>query len=346
MFTLFKLRTRKRKRRGFTLIELLLSIGIIAILAGIVIVAINPTRQFAQTRNAMRRSDAKQILNAIQQYKVENEGDLPPGIASTMNMIGTDTTGCNTLCSGSYGSATDFSVRVNGPDNDAEEREDGSMYMDSSDLELIYGDDNDQVVGMRFQNVLIPNGAIILSATIEFTADEGRTGATNLVFSGEASDHAAIFVNENSNISSRTLTTASVAWDNVPPWNTVPETHQTPDLSNIVQEIVDRPGWSNGNSMVFIVNGSGRRNAESYEGEPTMAPLLIIQYQTADGEMTPGSCIDLGASLVSKHLQSMPVDPSNGTNGNTNYAVRELEDGRLRVRSCGAEIDEEIFVDQ
>jgi len=42
----------------------------------------------------------------------------------------------------------------------------------------------------------------------------------------------------------------------------------------------------------------------------------------------------------------MPEDPSTGTSGNTNYAVKELEDGRLRVRSCGAELDEEIVLDQ
>lgn len=339
-------RTRKRNRPGFTLIELLLSISIIAALASIVVFAVNPTRQFAQTRNAIRRNDTRQILNAIQQYKVENEGDLPPGIISTMNMIGTDPAGCNTLCSGSYGPETQVSYRVIGSDNDAEEKENGDMYMDSSDLELIYGDGNDQVVGMRFQNVAIPNGAIILSAVIEFTTDEGRTGTTNLVFSGEASDHAAIFVDEDDNISSRALTSVGVAWNNVPPWNTEDETHQTPDLSAIAQEIVDRPGWSSGNSMVFIVSGSGRRNAEAYDGEADEAPLLIIQYQTADGEMTPSSCIDLGASLVSTYLQSMPEDPSTGTSGNTNYAVRELEDGRLRVRSCGAELDEDIVVDQ
>lgn len=68
------------KRHGFTLIELLLVIGIIAILASIVIVAINPTRQMGQTRDAQRRSDVNTILNAVFQYAVDNNGPLPPGI--------------------------------------------------------------------------------------------------------------------------------------------------------------------------------------------------------------------------------------------------------------------------
>lgn len=67
-------------RRGFTLIELLLVIGIIAILASIVIVAINPTKQLGDARDAQRRSDVNTILNAVYQYAIDNNGNLPDGI--------------------------------------------------------------------------------------------------------------------------------------------------------------------------------------------------------------------------------------------------------------------------
>ena len=64
----------KESGKGFTLIELLVVIGIIAILAGIVIIAINPARQFAQARNVQRESNAETILNAIGQNMVYNKG--------------------------------------------------------------------------------------------------------------------------------------------------------------------------------------------------------------------------------------------------------------------------------
>ena len=63
-----------KQEQGFTLIEILIVIGIIAILALIVLVAINPARQFAQSRNTQRVANINAILNAIGQNMVDNKG--------------------------------------------------------------------------------------------------------------------------------------------------------------------------------------------------------------------------------------------------------------------------------
>jgi len=63
-----------QKQSGFTLLEILVVIGIIAILAAVVIVALNPARQFAQARNTQRWSNVNTILNAVWQRQVDHKG--------------------------------------------------------------------------------------------------------------------------------------------------------------------------------------------------------------------------------------------------------------------------------
>ena len=59
------------KLQGFTLIEILVVVALIAILAAVTIIAINPAKNFADTRNATRSADVTQILNAVTEYTSE-----------------------------------------------------------------------------------------------------------------------------------------------------------------------------------------------------------------------------------------------------------------------------------
>ncbi len=90
------------KQKGFTLIEILVVIGMIAILATIVLIAINPARQFAQGRNSQRTSNVNAILNAIGQRIVDNKGSFPAAtgcVAPTVNTTYTIGIGSGTFVS-------------------------------------------------------------------------------------------------------------------------------------------------------------------------------------------------------------------------------------------------------
>ncbi|HET9496674.1 MAG TPA: hypothetical protein VFR15_20795, partial [Chloroflexia bacterium] len=171
--------------------------------------------------------------------------------------------------------------RVSASSDDAEQSASGSVSLSSSDLELVF-DSSNQTVGMRFNGITIPQGTQILGAYIQFQTDEASTEVTSLTIAGEASDNASTFISSSGNISSRPRTEATVAWS-PPPWTASGEAgadQQTPDLVDIVQEIVSRPGWASGNSLVIVVTGTGRRTAEAFDGVAAAAPLLHVEYST------------------------------------------------------------------
>ncbi|MEE9345417.1 MAG: hypothetical protein V3U88_07395, partial [Methylococcales bacterium] len=177
-------------------------------------------------------------------------------------------------------------IPISTSSDDAEENiTTGKVDHNSTDLELVDQDAHSQLVGMRFNGLTIPQGASITRASVQFQTDETYSGITNLLIHGQDANNASTFIIVNANISSRAQTNAAVDW--VPaPWTNIGEagvTQQTPNIASIIQEIVNRSGWSSGNSLALMISGSGRHTAESFNGDPAGAPVLHVEYSLGTG---------------------------------------------------------------
>jgi hypothetical protein len=181
---------------------------------------------------------------------------------------------------------TIINIRITSGLDDAEERLDGSVNQDSSDLELMTDGSAQKVIGLRFINVNIPQRATISKAYLQFKTDETTSGATALTIKGQAVNTAAAFSTVSKNVSSRAVTQASVSWS-PKAWSVVGEaglSQRSPDISPIIQEIVNRSGWASANAIAILITGTGVRVAESFDGDAAGAPLLHVEYTTGPVE--------------------------------------------------------------
>lgn len=186
-----------------------------------------------------------------------------------------------------HSNVTAFDLRIANGEDDAEENTKTTVTLNSGDLDLTLDGGGttsviNQWVGLRFPTLPVPPEAVIVNAHLQFTTDEAHDDPTQLTIQGEATDNAPSFVNEKKNLSKRARTTASVTWT-PPAWTTTSEAgpnQRTPNLAALLQEIIDRPGWANGNAVALLIGGSGQRVARAFEDKVIHAPLLHVEYIT------------------------------------------------------------------
>ena len=226
--------------------------------------------------------------------------------------------------------ATNITRQVAAGTDDAEENNAGTMNVTSSTLDFAYNTTPTQnFVGTRFTNLTIPAGARITSASVQFTPNNNDAANTvNLRIHGEYVASSTTFTTTAGNIRSRPWTTASVNWSNVGAWTTGSATNATtPDLSSVIQEIVDTSGWASGNSLtLFFSNNSSTasvaRRAYTYDNTPANAAVLSVTYE-CPYVVNPNTNYEIRipnaaggskqAALGSSNLVTANTDPS--TNG-------------------------------
>jgi hypothetical protein len=189
--------------------------------------------------------------------------------------------------------AFSYDIQVAAGIDDVEEyTSDHHMYVDSSDLEIPYENDgnppsSEQVIGVRWI-VPVPKGATITKAHVEIQCDEtkGGTNPVNVIIQGQLAPDAPAFTTATADVTGRTPTNAEVKWS-IENWTTVGQRSSSPDISAIIQEIIDQPGWVSGNALVLIISddkskpSTGVRCAEAQESGASIAPLLHIEVYNA-----------------------------------------------------------------
>ncbi len=212
-----------------------------------------------------------------------------------------------TSFSGGNALASEISITpIASPSDDAEEAmSTGRVNLASSDIELTYEKRGvgGQRVGLRFA-LNIPRDSVITNAYIQFTTDEVSTGHSYLIINTENSANAAPFSGNDFDISSRSATAASLVWT-PPHWNTIGQRgidQRTPNLSSMIQEIIDSENWQANNHVAFVIYGSGTRTSVSHDGSllnygsTEFAPQLHVEFTSAN------------ASEPALAPESVPVD--------------------------------------
>lgn len=197
------------------------------------------------------------------------------------------------------------------------------LYDDDLDMGWEGEDLNIMTTFLRFQNVTIPQGASIESAVLNIYAHEDEADEARVTIFAEATDNSPAFV-ETELITGRTWTTASFPWTITEPW-TMWQPYSSPDFKNVIQEVVNRTGWTSGNSMTIFLRGEDQgaslldnaKDFESFENiedpedggdglhHPERIPKLVITYSTGN--------IAIFETVVEHHALS--IYPSVSNNG-------------------------------
>ncbi len=171
-------------------------------------------------------------------------------------------------------------LRIQASSDDAEQ-DGASMDLTNGDLDL-----SQKTVGLRFAGIKIPADVTITSAYVQFTSDASQGGNASLTIEAEASSAAATFTATDNDLSGRVAGTMSVPWPtagSIPDWNNNDAglAQRTPDLSLLLQELVDLPLplWSTDSAVVLrFETGTGHRTAESFDQTSARAPQLVVTY--------------------------------------------------------------------
>lgn len=149
-------------------------------------------------------------------------------------------------------------------------------------------DQNILTVGLRFRDINIPQGARIDSAFVQVWSHEGKSpeDEAEIILWGEATDDAETF-NETDLITDRTPTASQLTWTVDTEW-IIWQAYKTMDIAPIIQEIVDRPGWTPGNALAIVMQGQDQGPSDVENAREFEAFENISDPEDVDPDGNPG----------------------------------------------------------
>jgi hypothetical protein len=164
--------------------------------------------------------------------------------------------------------------------DDAQENKiSGEVIRNGAELNLGLHMTTPTLVGLRIP-INVPAGATITNAFIQFSAADRETLASQLSVTAEAANRAAPIRKAAHGLSSRPRTAAEVIWK-AAIWRYAGARgarQTTPDLSPLLQELVNRPGWQSGNHALLLFEGFGQRRAQAFQKGDRYEPTLVVEY--------------------------------------------------------------------
>ncbi len=204
-------------------------------------------------------------------YSHEGNAPLAPQIQinydSDVPLTNPRTGGTNTGCTRAY-----FSAQISRSGNDAEQASNGSNYVDNNIMRM-----GTNTIGLRFEGINLPKGALIEDAKITLRAErDSTTGSSTHTISGELALNGNEFDQTSNGIGSRSKTTATASW-------TIPDTigdhavFDTDDISPVIQEIVNQVGWEKANPVVLFISTSAKnRDIRSFDDAASNSARLTV----------------------------------------------------------------------
>ena len=192
-------------------------------------------------------------------------------------------------------------MRVTADEQAPEEEDDGDVEFADDDLDM-GEDDGQQVVGLRFVGVPLPQHATIVNAYIKFRSEESDDETGTIWIDVEDTGDSAAFEEDDYNLTSRTTTGSPVSWRQDYAWrgSAACPLQETPSLNALLQHVVDDGDWSPGNAVTFLFWGDAERDACSFDDDECTAPALHVEYvdRSASTAQTGGVLAGVGVADI------------------------------------------------